>query len=130
MTTVDLDQIEVTSATVPHGIVEGLRVSVLNALGELSAQEDEEIFSDGEVHYATFGTRYAREAHPTLGLADPDSSIRVEGLSSEAARTAIFAATDGHFAFVYPEATFIASLHPLPPVLEIVATLTRSTETL
>lgn len=111
-----IDGIAFNSPTLPRGLVDGLRVTAMEALRKTSP-----VFVEGEVHYATFGLKYAQEPHPTLGLADPNSSIRLEGFNAETARAIVWAVTGGMFAFMYPSATFNTDYHPRPPILDVIA---------
>lgn len=111
-----LEDVVLISPSIPHGIRQGLCAKVLEAL-----TQDAPVFSPGEVHYATFGLKYKQEVHPTLGIADPDSSIRLDGFDADTARRIVFALTDGAFAFMYPSADFNERFHPVPPLLEVVA---------
>lgn len=99
----------------PQGFVRRFLSIVEDAL----VQIDPEWVDESSAFDATFGVQYSREVHPTLGFINPDSSIRVEGLTEPGARAVIHTLADGQWAFLYADGTLRRQHHPIDPVIII-----------
>lgn len=65
---------------------------------------------------ATFGLKYAAEAHPTLPAAHPDGWLEVRGVTEEQARALVHVLTGGLYAFLYRETEITRDTFPRGPL--------------
>jgi len=70
-------------------------------------------------YFVTFGLKYAREAHPKLGIVDPNGYVKIVAESEDRARQIAHEYMGQYFASIYPEDHFNHHYHPLGQMLTI-----------
>lgn len=70
-------------------------------------------------YYVTFGIKYSREAHPKLGIVDPDGYIRIIAESEMAAREIASEYIGQYYSTIYPEDRFTPHYYPLGLMMTI-----------
>lgn len=70
-------------------------------------------------YFVTFGIKYAREAHPKLGIVHPNGYFKIVAESEDKARYIANEYIGQHYASLYPESHFDPSPYPMGQLLLI-----------
>lgn len=65
-------------------------------------------------HMLTFGSQYATEPHPTVGIVSPDGWVTITGATHEQVREIAIKHFGIHFSTTYPSSRFGPSMHFYP----------------